>query len=206
MKTNHLGRLLPALMLLLTFNYPAYAAAENYPPERPPSVERSPDAAPAVEPLVISIEVKGLKRIEEGAIKAKLTQKTNQPISQDKISEDVKAIYRLGYFDDIKVETEFFEGGLKVIYVVKEKPTITKIAFYGNNELNDIKLKEKITITAGSISDNTLIQDNVKKLKSFYDEEGYYQSEIYPILNFTKDGEATLTFEIKEGFEQYMYC
>ncbi|MBF0556294.1 MAG: outer membrane protein assembly factor BamA [Nitrospirae bacterium] len=210
MKTNRLRRLLSMLLtftltfsFIFTMNYPVYALAEpapaneTKPASEPPAPAVSP--APATEPLVISIEIRGTKRIEEGAIKSKLSQKTNQPLSQDKISEDVKTVYKLGYFDDVKVETEFFEGGLKVIYIVKEKPTITKIIYYGNDELEDKKLKEKITVTAGSISDNTLIQDNVKKLKDYYDSEGYYQSEIYPILNFVKDGEVTLTFQIKEG-------
>ncbi|KWT89585.1 outer membrane protein assembly factor BamA [Candidatus Magnetominusculus xianensis] len=189
-RLRHFPKLLLCLLLaisfILTMNYPAYVMA-------------APTPAVSAEPLVIAIEIRGTRRIEEGAIKAKLTQKTNQPLSQDKISEDVKTVYKLGYFDDVKVETEFFEGGLKVIYIVKEKPTITKIAFYGNSELDDKKLKEKTTVTAGSISDNTLIQDNVKKLKDYYDSEGYYLSEIYPILSAAKDGEVTLTFEIKEG-------
>ncbi|MCG6550966.1 MAG: outer membrane protein assembly factor BamA [Candidatus Magnetominusculus sp. LBB02] len=180
------------ILFILPLLFPVYSIAA--PDPSPVSA-----AASSSDPLVITVEVKGTRRIEEGAIKAKLSQKTNQPLSQDKISEDVKTIYKLGYFDDVRVETEFFEGGLRVIYIVKEKPTITKITFYGNDELDDKKLKEKTTITAGSISDNTLIQDNVKKLKDYYDGEGYYLSEIYPIVHVVKEGEVTLTFEIKEG-------
>ncbi|MBF0456945.1 MAG: outer membrane protein assembly factor BamA [Nitrospirae bacterium] len=206
MKTNRSRRLLSILLIfsfMLSLDYPVYAVAAQTQDTgtKTASAPAAPvvSPAPATEPLVISIEIKGLKRIEEGAIKSKLSQKTNQPLSQDKISEDVKTVYRLGYFDDVKVETEFFEGGLKVIYIVKEKPTITRIIFYGNEELDDKKLKEKATATAGSVADNTLIQENVKKLKDLYDSEGYYQAEIYPIMHYVREGEVTLTFDIKEG-------
>ena len=85
-------------------------------------------------PIVNSIEIKGLKRIEEGAVKSKITQKLGEPISQDKTNEDIKNIFKMGYFDDVKVEIEPFEGGIKLIYAVKEKPTVVKIEFQGNKK------------------------------------------------------------------------
>ncbi|KJU83495.1 surface antigen (D15) [Candidatus Magnetobacterium bavaricum] len=167
--------------------------------QEPPKLPEPPEVNKATEPLVKAIEVVGIKRMEEGAVKAKLSQKLHQPLSRDKIDADIRAIYKLGYFDDVKVETEFYEGGLKVVYKVKEKPTIVKINFDGNKEFNDDKLKEKITAVKGSIADTALIQDNVEKLKTFYDAEGYYLSEIFPILHHVKDDEVSLTFSIKEG-------
>ena len=94
-------------------------------------------------PLVNSIEVKGLKRIEEGAVKSKITQKVGEQLSSEKISGDIKNIFKMGYFDDAKIEIEAFEGGVRLIYVVKEKPTIIKIEFQGNKELSDSEIKEK---------------------------------------------------------------
>ena len=100
-------------------------------------------------PVVNSIEIKGLKRIEEGAVKVKLSQKIGEPISQEKTNEDIKAIFKMGYFDDVKVEIEAFEGGVKLFYIIKEKPTVIRVEFQGNKELDDAKLKEKITINPG---------------------------------------------------------
>ncbi|MBF0343353.1 MAG: outer membrane protein assembly factor BamA [Nitrospirae bacterium] len=151
------------------------------------------------EPLIKAIEIIGIKRIEEGAVKTKLSQKINQPLSKAAIDTDIKTIYKMGYFDDVKVETEFYEGGLKVIYRVKEKPTIVKINFDGNLEFKDDKLKEKIAVVKGSIADTALIQDNIQKLKTFYEGEGYYLCEIFPILHYVKDDEVNLTLKINEG-------
>ncbi|MDH5767394.1 MAG: outer membrane protein assembly factor BamA [Nitrospirota bacterium] len=150
-------------------------------------------------PIVKSIEIKGLKRIEEGAVKSKITQKLGEPISQVKTNEDIKNIFKMGYFDDVKVEIEPFEGGIKLIYAVKEKPTVVKIEFQGNKEFDDSKLKEKITITTGSIADVVLIQDNSSKLRAFYEEEGYWLSNIVPVIKKISADEVNLTYQIEEG-------
>ncbi len=150
-------------------------------------------------PIVNSIEVKGLKRIEEGAVKAKITQKVGEPLSDEKIAEDIKNIFKMGYFDDVKTEIEPLEGGVKLIYVVKEKPTIIRVEFQGNKEIKDDKLKEKTTITVGSIADTTLIQDNATKLKLYYEEEGYWLATVVPVINKVSENEVYLTFQIYEG-------
>ena len=133
-------------------------------------------------PLINTIEIKGLKRIDESAVKAKITQKQGEPISQEKTNDDIKNIFKMGYFDDVRAEIEPFEGGVKLIYVVKEKPTIVKIELQGNEEFDDAKLKEKITITSGAIADAVLIQDNANKLRAFYEEEGHWLSHIVPAI------------------------
>ena len=150
-------------------------------------------------PVVNSVEIKGLKRIEEGAVKAKLSQKIGEPISQDKTNEDIKSIFKMGYFDDVKVEIEPFEGGVKVFYIIKEKPTIIKVEFQGNKELDDAKLKEKVTITPGSIADTVLIQDNAINIGKLYEEEGYWLSNIVPVVKKLSDSEVSLTYQIEEG-------
>jgi outer membrane protein insertion porin family len=150
-------------------------------------------------PIVTAIGVKGLKRIEEGSIKAKVSQKIGEPLSQEKTTEDIKTIYKMGYFDDVKVEIEPFEGGIKVIFVVKEKPTIVKVEFQGNKKYKDEDLKDKIALTPGAISDVTLINDNAGKLKKFYEDEGYYLARVVPIVKKAEEGEVSVTYQIEEG-------
>ncbi len=150
-------------------------------------------------PLVKSIRVKGLKRVEESAVLRRLSQKVGEPLSRKRIEEDIKKIYRMGYFEDVRVETELFEGGLRLVYIVKEKPSIIRVEFQGNKEFDDEKLQEQITITPGAISDATLIRENVRKLRSFYEGEGYWLSRIVPVVKEISEDEVSLTFLIDEG-------
>ncbi len=150
-------------------------------------------------PVVTAIEVKGVKRIEEGSVKGKISQKIGEPLSNERTSDDIKAIFKMGYFDDVKVNIEPFEGGLKLIYIVDEKPTIIKVDFQGNKEYDDARLKEKVTLTGGAISDVTLINDNAVKLRAFYEDEGYYLATVVPVLRKAGKGEVVVTFQIIEG-------
>ncbi len=151
------------------------------------------------QPLVNAIEVKGLKRIEEGAVKAKLTHKLGEAISQEKTNEDIKSIFKLGYFEDVKVEIEAFEGGVKLFYIVREKPAIIRIELQGNKQIEDTKIREKISITPGAIADTVLIQDNAAKIGKYYEEEGYWQTNIIPVIKKISENEITLTYQIEEG-------
>ncbi|MEW6584319.1 MAG: outer membrane protein assembly factor BamA [Nitrospirota bacterium] len=150
-------------------------------------------------PAISAVEIQGLRRIEESAVKAKITQKAGEPISQEKTNEDIKSIFKMGYFDDVRAEIQPFEGGVKLIYVLKEKPTVVKIDLQGNEELDDEKLREKLTITTGAIADAVLIQDNANKLKEFYEEEGYWLARIVPVVKTISDHEVSLTYQIEEG-------
>jgi outer membrane protein insertion porin family len=150
-------------------------------------------------PTVTAVEVKGLRRIEEGAVKAKLSQKIGAALSQEKTTEDIKTIFKMGYFDDVNVSLEPFEGGIKVIYAVKEKPTIIKVDFQGNKEYDDAKLKEHVSVTPGAIADITLINDNAFKLRTFYEDEGYYLAKVVPVINKTDEGEVVVTYQIAEN-------
>jgi len=152
-----------------------------------------------MQPTINAIEVKGLKRIEEGAVKAKISQKLGEPISQEKTNEDIKNIFNMAYFEDVQVEIEAFEGGVKIIYVVKEKPTIIRIEFQGNQKLGDDKLKEKISVTPGSIADTVLIQDNAVKISKFYEEEGFWLTNVVPVVKKISENEVSLTYQIDEG-------
>ncbi len=150
-------------------------------------------------PVINTIEIKGLKRIDASGVKAKITQKQGEPISQEKTNDDIKNIFKMGYFDDVRAEIESFEGGIKLIYVVKEKPTIVKIDLQGNDEFDDTKLREKLTISTGAIADAVLIQDNANKLRAFYEEEGYWLSRIIPVIKTISPDEVSLTYQIEEG-------
>ena len=78
-------------------------------------------------PTVTLIEVQGNRRIETATILAKIKTREGAVFSPFQIKEDIKVLYQLGHFEDVQVKTEGFENGLKVIFLVKEKPLIREI-------------------------------------------------------------------------------
>jgi len=156
-------------------------------------------AFPQELPIVTAIEIKGAKRIEEGAVRSRLSQRVGAQLSQEKTTDDITTIYKMGYFSDVKVEIEPFEGGVKAVYILKEKPTVIKVDFQGNKEFDDAKMKEIVTLNPGAIADVTLINDNAAKLRAFYEDEGYYFALIVPVVRKIGESDVAVTFQISEG-------
>ncbi len=152
-------------------------------------------------PLIKLLEIKGNKKIEKETIQAKIKSNIGTPFSQKTVQRDIKALYSLGYFDDVRVEIESFEGGIKLIFILKEKPIIISIDFQGNEELETDELKETITITPGAIASHSLIMDNVEKIISFYQSEGYWHVKVIPIIRDVSEDAVAVTFQIDEGPE-----
>jgi outer membrane protein insertion porin family len=152
-----------------------------------------------ISPLIKAIEIRGNKKIEDEAIYAKIRSRIGEPFSKETIQKDIKTLYSIGYFEDIRVEIEPFEGGIKLIFIFKEKPTILSIDFQGNEEFETDELKEKITITPGAIANLPLITDNVEKIISFYQSEGYWHVRVIPIIREISEDAVALTFQLEEG-------
>ncbi len=150
-------------------------------------------------PLIKLLEIRGNKKIEAETISGKIKSKIGEPFSEENVQQDIKELYRIGYFDDIRTEIEPFEGGLKLLFIFKEKPTIVSIDFQGNEEFKTDDLKEKITITPGAIANPSLMTDNVNKVVSFYQSEGYWNAKVIPVTREISDEAVALTFQVTEG-------
>ena len=155
-------------------------------------------------PLIKMIEIKGNKKISTNAISSKMMSRVGIPFSKNTVQQDIKKLYSIGYFDDIMVEIESFEGGIKLIYTFMEKPTITSLDFQGNKEFKADDLKEKITLTAGAVANLPLITDNAKRLVSFYQSEGYWTAKAVPIIREVSEDSVAITFQIEEGVKVHV--
>lgn len=150
-------------------------------------------------PQIKLIELTGNKKIGDATIISKIRSSVGTPFSKNAVQEDIKRLYRIGYFDDIRVEIDTFEGGVKLIFVFIEKPTIVSLDFQGNSEYETKDLKEKITLTSGAIANLSLITDNVRKIIAYYHSEGYWLVKVTPVLREISDNAVALTFQVDEG-------
>ncbi len=152
------------------------------------------------EPVVKSIKVEGNKKIDTQSIKAKLSTKVGEPLSMETVRQDIRTLYEIGYFDDVRVDVDQSpEGGVILYFVLVEKPSLTKVEFAGNKELSEEKIKEHVLLSPGAMADSRLIDDNAEKIRLFYETEGYWQVSVFPILRIISKDEATVTFQIDEG-------
>ena len=155
--------------------------------------------AQAAGPKVKAVEIRGNKRIELPAIAGRLTLKVDDPYTPEAVRAQVKILYDAGFFEDVQVETESVEGGIAVTFVVREKPFITEIVYDGNENLSDDKLKEKTTIKSQSFLDQQQAKESAEKMRQAYQDDGYYNAQVIPVVQTLDEDQKRLTFFVKEG-------
>jgi outer membrane protein insertion porin family len=126
-------------------------------------------------PRIDSIQFRGNRKVEDDAIRVNLVSAVGSPVDRDKVREDVRALWKMGFFEDIRVEAETDQkGGVNLTYVFVEKPSIRKILVQGNEELGMDKLNEVMDLKRDSILDVTKVKKNVEKIKDLYVSKGFY--------------------------------
>ena len=152
---------------------------------------------------VEEVLVKGNARIEDDAILRVVETRPGDSYDPDQLSRDLEAIFDMGYFDDIRVETRSTADGNKVvIFRVKEKPTIRLIEFSGNVVYEDAELRENIDISTGSILNIFRIKRNMKQIETLYKDKNYHNASVSYEVEDLPHNQANLTFRIEEGGKQ----
>ena len=158
-------------------------------------------ASPAI--TVRSIEVKGNRRVDRSTVLFYVRLKEGQNYTNTElvkqIRADVRAIYKLGFFRDVKTQVESLEGGLRVIYQLSEKPTINQIEIIGNSKLDLEKIREGITVKVQTIVSESILKETVRNIRKLYQESGYYFARIEAVLKESGENTVAVTFVIDEG-------
>ncbi|MEE8185142.1 MAG: outer membrane protein assembly factor BamA [Thermodesulfobacteriota bacterium] len=140
----------------------------------------------------------GNHRVDKEAITRRIKSKVGEPFSMDDIRGDIKSIFGMGYFDDVRAELIDAAAGKKLTFVVSERPFIKKVEIVGNDKLTKEKIEGIVTVKENTILDRVLLKENVEKIKALYESEGYYLAEARHKVKVEELGVA-VTFEIEEG-------
>ena len=148
---------------------------------------------------VSKVIISGNTRIEADAIKKNIKTKPGDIFLAKSLSEDLKAIYAMGYFEDIRIEADNSPDGKIITFIVKEKQTIKEIRIKGNKVYETTEIEEALDIKTGSIVNIFKIRSNIKRIKELYITKNYHNAEITYKIHPLQHNQADLEFIIKEG-------
>ena len=161
-----------------------------------------PEGVAAREGEVIDeIRVRGNRRVEAESILQQVRTAAGRPIDLRTISQDIERVFKLGYFEDIRVDaTRTEEGRVIVTFIVNEKPSITAIRYVGNEALDQEEIEEVVNLRKFAILDVSQVKQNAEKIRELYAEKGYYLAEVdYEIeIDPQAPEQAVVVFEIRE--------
>jgi outer membrane protein insertion porin family len=145
------------------------------------------------------IAVEGNRRVQEAVILGRVRSAVGTPFNPSQASEDLRAIFGLGFFDDVQLKVEDFEGGVKITFVVTERPFVRDVEFVGNSKFATNDLQDKIELKLGSVYNPVDVQRAREKLKDVYEDDGYFEVQISPEVEKFSDGDVKVVFTINEG-------
>ena len=152
-------------------------------------------------PIISAIRVAGNQRVETDAIRVHVAAQVGQPLNEAIIDNDVKSIYRMGFFDRARADVERHGNQAVVTYVVSERPLISEIRFGGmkNIKPTDDQVVNALTLHSGAVLDPTRVQASIRNLADVYQAKGYLDAKVsfrtVPGANNTAIG----VFDVDEG-------
>jgi outer membrane protein insertion porin family len=148
---------------------------------------------------VTAVGVEGLQTIAEETALARIQTRAGTTYSDQVTSEDIRRLYALGYFTDVRVDTEPGADGVRVIFRVKEKPTIQDVQLEGELRLPKSKVQQLLGVKKSDLYDPRKLKEGVDQLRAEYRRKGYYRAEIATSTQDHQDNTTTLFVVVDSG-------
>lgn len=153
---------------------------------------------------IAAIKVEGTHILEKDVVLMRLHMQKGDIYDPKMINEEVKRLFELGYFDDVRVTTTDIMEGKEVTFEVKEKPLIQAIGVVGAEELDEDDIIEVMSSKTGSVLNPKVLVEDMDKIRDLYRKKGYYNAKISYNLESSEPGRARLNITIEEGKELYI--
>lgn len=176
-------------VLAVCFSTLAEAAPRKAIPKKPVA----PVALP--QEVIQQIQVKGNAKVDTDAILEKIKSSVGKELDNAQVREDILALHKLSLFEEVEVR---FEAGT-LVFQVRERPTISRIVFFGNEEIEADDLKGVLSIKTFDLFDENLVRESARKLERHYEEKGFYLARVSHEVRKGKDADSLeVLFRVRE--------
>lgn len=156
-------------------------------------------AALGFESFVIrSIRIQGLQRVSEGTVLNYLPVRVGDLFDQRQSAESIKALFRTGFFKDVRMEHE----GDELIVLVDERPSIASVSIDGNKDMSTeelLKALKGIGLSEGKVFDRQILDKVEQELRRQYYSRGKYGLTINSEVTDLDRNRVAIAIKIAEG-------
>ena len=171
-----------------------------------PFVSPSPTASPFNRPpagvvrtsaqgIVSDVKVIGSQRVDPGTVLSYMKIKSGDRFDRQRLDDSLKSLYGTGYFQDVKLRRE----GSVLLVEVKENPVINRIAFEGNQRIEDDVLSAEVQLKPRLVYTLSRAQADAQRIVDVYRRSGRFSATVEPKLIELEQNRVDLVFEILEG-------
>ena len=178
------------LVLVLIFVASWSLQAQTAPPE-----QQGP-------PIIKSIEIQyvGPQTIARDKILAQMQSKPGRPYSESLVEQDIKALYKTGQLQNVRIFGQAEGNGVKVMVVLQTRSFVNEIAIEGAERISAKSLRKKIDLKInGPLSEDEL-QKAREKIVESYQAKGFTDVDVkYKVDTDEARGTSRVVFTIAEG-------
>ncbi|MEM7020968.1 MAG: outer membrane protein assembly factor BamA [Pseudomonadota bacterium] len=145
--------------------------------------------------VIQGIEVEGNQRIEAATVRSYMAVAPGDPFDPAKLDQSLKNLFATGLFDDVAIRRE----GDDVVVSLVENPIINRIAFEGNQRLDDEVLTAEVQLRPRVVYTRSRVQNAVSRILELYRRNGRYGATVEPKVIQLPQNRVDLVFEINEG-------
>jgi len=159
------------------------------------TVLATPDRAMAQTYRFTDVTIEGNQRIEAGTILSYAGIARGETVTAGQLNDAYQEILGSGLFEEVEIEPQ----GNRLVIRVTEFPTISRIAFEGNDKLGDDDLSGFIQSSSRQVFSPTQAERDATTITEAYAQNGRIAARVTPRVIRRSDNRVDLIFEIFEG-------
>ncbi len=154
--------------------------------------------------VIARIDIAGNRKISPSAITERIRSKPGLPLSDSDIADDIKTIYKMGFFLDVSASVTSEPAGKVITFSVSEKGLISDIRLVGNKKLDRDDIVEVMSVKTRQSLNREKIKEDIQKIKALYDTKGYYNAQITDRIERDGEKDFVLILDIQENDRIYI--
>lgn len=160
-------------------------------------------AAEDGEIAIDDVRFEGLVSIDDSAVKTAIRLAPGLLVTEAELKtivrDDIKRIYRLGYFNRVDAYyEETSPGHVDVIFGIEERPRVKEVSYEGRKRVKRKAMEEVVKAQVGERLSLSRLNADVEAMKKLYFDQGYRFADISYRVEDVRGG-VKVTYVITEG-------
>jgi outer membrane protein insertion porin family len=153
-------------------------------------------------PIIKSVEIQyvGPQTLSRDKVLSQMRTKPGQPYSESLVEQDIKALYRTGQLQNVRIFGQAEGDGVKVMVVLQTRSLVNEIEIEGADRIGAKKLRKQIALKINGPLTEDELQKAREKIIETYQAKGFTDVDVkYKIETNEERGTSRVIFTITEG-------
>ncbi|MFC4351492.1 outer membrane protein assembly factor BamA [Fodinicurvata halophila] len=145
--------------------------------------------------IIEEIRIEGTQRVDPASVQSYMQVEPGDEFDPLTLDQSLKNLYDSGLFEDVTLRRE----GSALIVTVEENPMINRLAFEGNQRIDDEELQREVQLRPRVVYTRTKVQNDVERIQDIYRSQGRFAATVEPKIIELDQNRVDLVYEIDEG-------